>query len=123
MSLVHLTLLVIVLSLCVGLVLGNPQMDHYLNFVEMELNKAIDRSDPSQPAREQQMLQAVFKAHSHELVQSFIPRYTVRKNFGFASLYETKIDDSSFLVLGVGGQFVPLKGKDEVILKLGRMAF
>ncbi len=123
MSLVHVSLLVVVLSVFVWLALVNPTMEQYLSFVEMELGKALDRSNPSQPTPEQKMLKAIFRSHSHELVESFIPRHTVRKNFGLASLYETSVDDSNFLVLGVGGNFIPLSGQDEALIKLGRMAF
>ena len=38
-------------------------------------------------------------------------------------VYRSRIVDSEILVLGVGGQFVPLKGIDDEILRLGRMAF
>jgi hypothetical protein len=111
MSLLRLSLLVMTLSLCVGLALYNPTMDDYLAFVEAELGKAMDRSDRTQPERERAVVRAIFRSHSHELVGRL------------ASVYETTLFDSQILVLGVAGRFIPMKGVDEAILRLGRMAF
>jgi hypothetical protein len=123
MSLLRLSLLVTTLSLCVGLALYNPTMDDYLAFVEAELGKAMDRSDPSQADRERVVVRSIFRAHSHELVGSLVRPRTVRQNWGLASVYETTLFGSRILVLGIGGRFIPMKGVDEAILRLGRMAF
>jgi len=48
---------------------------------------------------------------------------TVRSNWGIMSLYETTVFESHILVLGVAGYFIPLKGLDESIVRLGRLAF
>jgi uncharacterized protein DUF4359 len=123
MSLLRLSLLVMTLSLCVGLALSNPTTDDYLAFVEAELGKAMDRSDRSQPDRERAVVRSIFRAHSHELVGSMVRPHTVRQNWGLASVYETSLFDSRVLVLGIGGRFIPIKGVDEAVLRLGRMAF
>jgi hypothetical protein len=122
-TLLRLILLVASLSLCVGLALTNPSMDDYLRFVEIELGKALDRSDQSEASRERAMVKSIYRSHSHDLVSSFVRPRTVRRNWGLASSYESTLFDSQILVVGVGGQFIPLKGIDEAILRLGRMAF
>jgi hypothetical protein len=122
-SLLRLSLLVTTLSLCVGLALFNPTTEEYLAFVEAELGKALDRSDQTQPSQERAMVRSIFRSHSHELVGSMIRPHTVRKNWGLASVYETTVLDSHILVLGVAGCFIPLRGIDETILRLGRLAF
>ena len=123
----HLVLLVLVLSLCVGLALFNPTMEEYLAFVEVELGKAMDRGDQNQVSqertKERAMVRSIFRSHSHELVGSIVRPHTVRRNWGLMSTYETSVYDSRILVLGVAGRFVPLKGIDEAILRLGRLAF
>jgi Domain of unknown function (DUF4359) len=111
------------LSLCVGLALFNPTMEEYLAFVEAELGKALDRSDQTQLGRERVMLRSIFRSHSHEIVGSVVRPHTVRRNWGLASVYETTVLDSHILVLGVAGRFIPLRGIDETILRLGRLAF
>ncbi len=123
MSLFRLTLLVAVLSICVGLALTNPVMDDYLKFVEIEMGKALDRGDQAQASRERTMVRSIFRSHSHELVTSFVGPRTVRRNWGLASSYESRLGDSQILVLGIAGRFIPLKGMDEAIVRLGRMAF
>jgi hypothetical protein len=123
MNLLRLTLLVVALGVCVVLALTNPTTDDYLAFVEAELGKAMDRSEQSQPSRERAMVRAIFRSHSHELVTSLVRPRTVRKNWGLLSLYESSLFDSRILVLGIGSQFIPLKGIDEAIVRLGRMAF
>jgi hypothetical protein len=123
MNVLQLSLVVIALSLSIGLALSNPNMDAYLMFVETELGKAMDRSDQSQSTREQAMLKSIFRSHSHELMNTAVRPHTVRRNWGLMSLYETTVFDSRIVVLGIAGYFIPLKGIDEAIVRLGRLAF
>lgn len=123
MSLLRLGLLVLTLSLCIWLALSNPTMDDYLAFVEAELGKAMDRGEGTQPDRERAVVRSIFRSHSRELVGSVVRPRTARQNWGLASVYETTLFDSRILVLGIGGRFIPMKGVDEAILRLGRMAF
>ncbi len=123
MSLGRLSGIVIGLSVAIGLILFNPTMDHYLFFVETELGKALDRSGDDHPSREQAMVRSIYRSHSHELVSSIVLPHTIRRNFGVLSVYDTTVFDSRIVVLGVAGWFIPLRGIDEAILRLGRLAF
>jgi len=123
MTLLRLSILVIVLSLSVGLALSNPTKDDYLDFVETELRKAMDKSELNQSNRDSAMVRSIFQSHNRELVRSFVGPRTIRRNWGLVSFYESRLSDTDILVLGVGGRFVPLRGIDESILRLGRMAF
>lgn len=123
MTLGRLVLLVGILSSCIGLVLLNPSKDDYLKFVETEIRKAMDRSASTPIDRDMAVVRSIFRTHSRELVVSFVGPRTIRKNWGLASIYESRLDKTEVLVLGVGGRFIPLKGVDEAILRLGRKAF
>jgi Domain of unknown function (DUF4359) len=123
MSLLRWSMLVVVLAGAVGLALSNPTMDDYLRFVEQELSKALDRMDQSTPTREQQFIRQVFRSQSKKLLESVVRPSTVRHNWGVLSRYETQVADTKVVVLGLGGQFVPIKGVEEATLKIGRMAF
>ena len=123
MTVLQLSAAVILLSISIGLVVSNPTMDAYLLFVEAELGKAMDRSDQSHSTREQAMLRSIFRSHSHELMDTAVRPHTIRRNWGLASLYETSVFDSRIVILGVAGYFIPLKGIDEAIVRLGRRAF
>jgi hypothetical protein len=123
MTLLQLSIAVIALSVSIGLVLSNPDMDDYLLFIETELGKAMDRSDQIHSTREQAMLKSIFRSHSHELMNTAVRPHTVRRNWGLMSLYETTVFDSRIVVLGVASYFIPLKGIDEAIVRLGRLAF
>ena len=123
MAVLQLAIVVVALGSSIGLVLSNPSMDEYLTFIEAELGKAMDRSDQRQSTREQAMLKTIFRSHSHELINTAVRPHTVRRNWGIRSVYETSVFDSRFVVLGVGGSFFPLKGIDEAIIRLGRLAF
>ena len=123
MTVLHLSIVVMVLGVSIGLSLSNPTMDDYLLFVETELGKAMDRSDQSQSTREQAMLKSIFRSHSHELMNTAVRPHTVRRNWGLMSVYETTVFDSRIVVLGVAKYFIPLKGIDEAIVRLGRLAF
>lgn len=123
MSLLQLTIVVIGLALGIALVLSNPTTDDYLLFVEGQLGKAMDRSEQNHSTREQAMLKSIFRSHSHELMETAVRPHTLRRNWGVMSIYETSLFDVHIVVLGVGGSFIPLKGIDEAILRLGRLAF
>ena len=107
----------------VGLAWSNPTMDDYLRFVERELGKAIDRMDQGTPTREQQFIRQVFRSQSQKLLESFVRPNTARHNWGIMSQYETQVADTKIVVLGLGGQFIPLQGVEEATLKIGQMAF
>jgi hypothetical protein len=122
-TVLQLSIAVLVLSGSIGLVLSNPTMDEYLLFVETELGKAMDRSDQGHSTGEQTMLKSIFRSHSHELINTAVRPHTVRCNWGLMSLFETSVLDSRIVVLGVAGYFIPLKGIEEGIVRLGRLAF
>ena len=123
MSLLRLAMTVIVLGLGVALVLSNPTMDDYLLFVEGQLGKAMDRSEQNHSGREQAMLKSIFRSHSQELMETAVRPHTIRRNWAVMSIYETSLFDVRIVVLGAAGSFIPLKGIDEAILRLGRLAF
>ncbi|MBH0178936.1 MAG: DUF4359 domain-containing protein [Nitrospira sp.] len=123
MSLVRLAVIVLALTGAVGLALSNPTMDDYLQFVEQELGRAIDRMDQHTPSREQQLIRDIFRSQSKKLIAGVVRPATVRRNWGLVSQYETRVSDTTVVVLGVGGQFVPIKGLEETTLKIGRMVF
>jgi hypothetical protein len=123
MSVLQLAIAVIVLGGSIALVLCNPTMDDYLLFIESELGKAMDRSDQSHSTREQAMLKSIFHSHSHELMETAVRPRTTRRNWGLMSIYETSLFETRIVVLGVAGSFIPLKGIDEAIVRLGRLTF
>ena len=123
MSLLRLAMTVIVLGLGIALVLSNPTTDDYLLFVEGQLGKAMDRSEQNHSGREQAMLKSIFRSHSHELMETAVRPHTIRRNWAVMSIYETSLFDVRIVVLGAAGSFIPLKGIDEAILRLGRLAF
>lgn len=123
MGLVRLAIIVLALAGAVGLALSNPTMDDYLQFVERELGRAIDRMDQHTPSREQQLIREVFRSQSKKLIAGVVRPATVRRNWGLASQYETRVADTKVVVLGIGGRFIPVKGLEETTLKIGRMAF
>ena len=123
MSLVRLAIIVLTLAGAVGLALSNPPMADYLQFVEQELGRAIDRMDQHTPSREQQLIRGVFRSQSKKLIAGVVRPATVRRNWGLVSQYETEIADAKVVVLGVGGRFIPIKGLEETTLRIGRMAF
>lgn len=123
MSLLRLSLVAVVLAVSVMLVLMNPTMDQYLGFVQAELTKAMDKMDQSTPQREGALVRNIFRRHSEELLNSMVRPHTTRQNWGILSLFETTVLDTRVVVIGVGNQFIPIKGLDEAIVTLGRRVF
>lgn len=122
-KIVHLSIVIVLLSVSIVLALSNPTMEDYLLFVEAELAKAMERSGPGESTREKTMLKSIFRSHSHELMDTAVRPRTIRRNWGVMSLYQTSVFESRIVVLGIGGYFIPLKGIDEAIVRLGRLAF
>lgn len=123
MNLLRLSLAVILLALAIGLALSNPTMDDYLQFVEHELGKALDRMDQRMSTREQDFIRQVFRLQSKKLIENVVRPQTKRENWGMASRYVTQVAETRVIVLGIGGRFVPIEGVEEATLKIGRMAF
>ena len=123
MSLLRLSLIVVMLTVSVVLALTNPTIDQYLGFVQGELTKAMDRMDQSTPEREGNVVRNIFRRHSQELIESMVRPHTVRQNWGILSRFQTTVLGTKVVVIGIGNQFIPIEGVDEVILSLGRRVF
>lgn len=123
MILLRLSLIVAVLAVSVALALTNPTTDQYLGFVQAELTKAIDRMDQSTPQREGTVVRNIFRRHSQELLNSMVRPHTTRQNWGILSRFDTTVLGTRVVVIGIGNQFIPVEGVDEVVLTLGRRVF
>lgn len=119
MSLLRLSLVVAVLAVNVVLALTNPTTDQYLNFIQSELAKAMERMEQATPEREGSLVRSIFRRHSQELLNSMIRPHTVRRNFGMLSRFETTVLGTRVVVIGIYGRFVPIEGVDEVIMAIG----
>jgi hypothetical protein len=115
--------MVVVLAASVVLALTNPTTDQYLNFVQAELTKAMDRMDQSTPEREGAVIRNIFRRHSQELLNSMVRPHTMRQNWGVLSRFETTVLGTRVVVIGICNQFIPVEGVDEAILTLGRRVF
>lgn len=123
MSLLRLSLIVAVLAVSVALALTNPTTDQYLGFVQAELTKAMNRMDRSSSEQEGAVVRSIFQRHSQELLNSMVRPHTVRQNWGVLSRFETTVLGTRIVVIGIGNQFIPIEGVDEVILAIGRRVF
>ncbi len=111
------------LMLAVGLAATNPTMEGYVHFVEARLAAEIDKMDQSTPRADRELILRMFRAQGSKLVDGFVRPKTTRSNWGLLSLFETNVLEESVLVLGVAGQFIPLRGVEEATVKVGRLAF
>ncbi len=111
------------LLVAVALAATNPTTDAYVRFVEARLVAEIEKMDQSAPRRDRDLIKALFRAQGPKLVEGVVRPNTMRSNWGLLSVFETNVLDQPVLVLGVAGQFVPLRGVEEATLKVGRLAF
>ncbi|HMZ56266.1 MAG TPA: DUF4359 domain-containing protein [Nitrospira sp.] len=123
MSNLTLTGVVASLMIAVWLAATNPTMEAYVQFVEARLTAEIEKMDQSGPRRDRDLIKAIFRAQGPKLVEGVVRPNTTRNNWGLLSLFETNVLDQPVLVLGVAGQFVPLRGVEEATLRVGRLAF
>jgi hypothetical protein len=123
MSTLKLAGLVAGLVMAVGLAATNPTMDGYVRFVEARLTAEIDKMDRTASRADQELILKMFRAQGSKLVEGLVRPKTTRSNWGLLSLFETNVLEESVLVLGVAGQFIPLRGVEAATLKVGRLAF
>jgi len=123
MSLRRLSLVVTVLAASVLLALTNPTVDQYLDFIQAELTKTMDRMDQSTPGREGAVVKNIFRRHSQELLNTMVRPRTIRNNWGILSRFETTVLGTRVVVIGIGYQFIPIEGVDEAVLTFGRQVF
>ncbi len=123
MKTLGLALLTAFLGICVVLAATNPTTDDYLLFLEVKLSQALDRMDQTMPSQEQNLLRSVFRTQGKRLIEGLVRPNTVGRNWGLASLFETRVLGVRVVVLGIAGRFVPIEGVEEATLKLGRTVF
>ncbi|MCC2640086.1 MAG: uncharacterized protein K0S45_499 [Nitrospira sp.] len=111
------------LLVAVGLAATNPTIDAYIRFVETRLMAEIDKMDQTTPRHERDLIKGMFRAQGSKLMEGVIRPNTKRSNWGLLSLFETNVLNQPVLVLGMAGQFIPLRGVEEATLKVGRLAF
>ncbi len=122
-SLARLSVLVIVLAGAVGLAWSNPTMDDYLQFVENEVHRALDRMEQRASSGERSLIQGLVRSQGKNLIEGMVRPATVRKNWGLLSRYETHLVDTTVVMLGIGGRFIPISGVEEAKAKMKKMAF
>jgi hypothetical protein len=123
MNTTHLSLFVAVLLICVGLAATNPTMDDYLTFVEASLSQALEQMDQTAPAREKEVIRTFFRAQGKRLIHGLVQPGTNRANWGLCSMFRTQFMETEVVVLGIGGQLIPIRGVEEATGKIGRLAF
>ena len=117
------TLLIMVLSLgaCVALAGTNPTMPEYGAFLQASLGRALERMDQTEPANQRKAVRELLTTQGKRVIDSLIRSNTVRRNYGLFSLFETQAFDVRVVVVGVGMNFFPMDGPEEIAEKLGQM--
>lgn len=127
MTIPKLTILVILLGCSVVLVATNPSIPDYAAFLRASLLPALkqrlERVDPALSSEGQKLVRTLVQSQGSQLLDSLIRPNTIRRNFGLFSLFETRALGSRVMVLGIGRQFIPVAGIEEVSLKIGRLPF
>lgn len=106
-----LILIVTMLALAVGLAATNPSWPDYLRFLDGVLNQAA-----GEPDGRSDMVGALLR--NKAVIEAVVRSQTLRRDYGLFSLFETNLWDVQFVVLGIGGQFIPLDGLDQAKKKL-----
>jgi hypothetical protein len=121
MSTPSLLFLVALLSIAVALAASNPTMQDYDAFLEATVTQAVERRLQQAPAQGA-MIRNLVRALLKPVLQSVVRPNTVRHNYGLFSVFETQALESRVVVLGIGNHFLPVRGVEEVVQKLERLA-
>jgi Domain of unknown function (DUF4359) len=117
-----LTAIVIILTGAVALVATNPTTQQYQAFLEKTLARAVDKMEGPETARERKVIRDLLRSEGKKLVESLARANTVRKSYGFFSVFQTGALGVSVEVLGIAGMFFPLEDERELNRKLGQLA-
>jgi hypothetical protein len=112
--------LVLVLAMGVWLAATNPTTEDYQAFIEDLMAQAVERVDGSTQAGG--LIRQLFKSQGKQVVEAVIRPNTLRHNYGFFSLFETRVMGARVLVVGVANRFIPVDGMDALKEKMGRLA-
>jgi hypothetical protein len=117
------TLLILVLCLgaCVALAGTNPTTHEYGAFLQAALGRALEHMDQTEPANQRKVIRELLTTQGKQVIDSLIRSNTVRRNYGLFSLFETQAFDVRVVVLGVGRNFFPIDGQEEIAKKLGQL--
>ena len=121
MSNTSLAILAVVLGVCVALALTNPTSQDYGAFLQTKLGLAVAQMDQSLSGQERTLLRDLYATQGKKLIELVLQKHTQRRNFGLLSLYESRVLEQKIVVVGVGTQFIPIEGVEEVTLKLGQL--
>ena len=121
MSNTSLAILAVVLGVCVALALTNPTSQDYGTFLQTKLGLAVAQMDQSLSGQERTLLRDLYATQGKKLIELVLQKHTQRRNFGLLSLYESRVLEQKIVVVGVGTQFIPIEGVEEVTLKLGQL--
>ena len=121
MSNTSLAILAVFLGICVALALTNPTSQDYGAFLQTKLGLAVAQMDQSLSGQERTLLRDLYATQGKKLIELVLQKHTQRRNFGLLSLYESRVLEQKIVVVGVGTQFIPIEGVEEVTLKLGQL--
>ena len=117
-----LMLLVSCLTIAVVLAATNPSRDDYDAFLEAIVTQAVERRAQEVPQQQGEMMHGLLQSLLKPIMQSLIHPNTIRRDYGVFSIFETRVLESRVVVLGIGTKLIPLRGVEEIIQKLGRLA-
>jgi hypothetical protein len=99
----------------------NPTSQQYGAFLQAQLGLAVERMDQSLSEQDRALAHGLYETQGPKLVEQVLQKHTRRRNFGFFSLFESRVLEQKVVVLGVASRFFPIEGADEAILKLGQL--
>src|SRR5207244_13248209 len=118
-----LAILVVLLGICVGLAWTNPATQDYGEYLETLISQALAQMDATESARQQYVVGDLLKSQGKFVITSVIRPNTTRRNYGYFSIFESRLFGVRLEVLGIGSTFIPLEGDniEEVTRKLGQI--
>ena len=116
-------LLGVVLAVMVALAATNPSKREYRMFLQSLLAQALQHMDSQAEAREQGFIRELLRLRGQQVIDFLVSSKTSRRNFGLFSMFETTALDVQLVVVGVGPWFYPISGDQEIMRKVGQLAF
>lgn len=117
-----LAIVALLLAGALALAWSNPTEREYERYQEELLDQVLTKIGASKELSSRGVLRQLVRSKDGLFLKSLIRSQTTRLNLGLCSLFETKLLSTKLVVLGVGGQFLPLTDPEETLRALEKTA-
>ena len=122
MSTRTLAIVALVLAGAMALASKNPTKADYERYQDQLIDQTIERLAQSSGVAKGGVLEQLARSKQGTFLKSVIRSQTTHRSYGLFTVFQSKLFSSRFIVLGIGGHFIPLTDPEEVLRDIEKSA-